>query len=157
MSLNKFTNISEEHKWMNINCNNLSLGTGQLKTQGYSPVLQISVGTITSNSGFYYTCDNTSLRIRGTVNYASPVTPNNNFTMDIPLPVELQEKFAVGGEILVSGNLSEYPFNLNGNRGQVVAGVYNNIGGITTTVFYNANQTTVVSFKVSFDILIYKL
>jgi hypothetical protein len=39
MSLNKFTDINEEHKWMNLNCNSLKVnGTTVASGSVYSPV-----------------------------------------------------------------------------------------------------------------------
>ena len=158
MSLNKFTDITEEHKWMNINCNNLSLGAGVLKTQFYVPIFQISPGNaVTSTSGFLYTCDYSSLRIKGWVNYSkTDSTPQNNIRITISLPNELKDRFSAGVPFS-TGSVSEYPNNNNVNNGSVVYGDYDINSDIQSTIFYNnGNQSTAISFRANLDIVIFK-
>jgi hypothetical protein len=142
---------------LNLECKDLSFGSGQLKTKEYAPVIQISNGNIiNTTSNFIYQCDDVSLRIKGWVNFTSAVTPQNNFNIILSLPLELQSRFS-SGNIFSTGVLSEYPFNTNTNAGNVVYAEYDLDGNINNTVFYRQNQETAIGFRVNLDIVIYSV
>lgn len=154
MSLNHLVNIPQ----LNLECKNLSFGEGQLKTSSYSPVGVTSIGgsIITTTSPFIYTCDDVSLRIKGWVNITSSLTPQNNFSIQLPLPPELKSRFS-SGNVYSTGVVSEYPFNTNTNSGNVVYAEFDLDGNINNTIFYRQNQETAITFRVNFDIVIYSI
>jgi hypothetical protein len=157
MSLNKFLDITEEHKWMNINCNDLTLGVGSIKTKSYAPSIQLSGGNIlTDSSLFIYQCDEISLRIKGWVNYTNSTTPQNSFSVTISIPIALKDRFSTG-LVYSMGSLNEHPFNANTNSGSVAYGTFDNNQNVANTVYYtyNAQGATQIGFRVNLDIVIY--
>lgn len=162
MSLNKFTTASYDtpKPWMDIRCNTLSFGdgNGKVKTQAYGPTFVASVGTITGNSAFYYSCDHTSLRIKGVIDYTTTNTPHNNWTIDVSLPAELVSRFGTGGYIISTGQVSESPTNNNVNNGLIASSVYTGTNdGVELTLFWNnGNVSSVFTTKIYVDICIFK-
>jgi len=161
MSLNKFTSASYDtpKPWMDIRCNTISFGdgVGQLKTQAYSPTFSPSIGTVTGNSAFYYTCDHTSLRIKGVIDYTTTNTPHNNWTIDVSLPGELVSRFGTGAYIISTGQVVESPTNNNVNNGLVASSTYNLSNGVELTFFWNnGNVSSVFTTKIYVDICLFK-
>jgi len=93
MSLNKFTDGSVEHAWMNINCNSLN------STTSYK-LIDLSLGSVITNSG------------TGTLNI-SPVQlvngvlgANGTATLTIQLPTAAQLNTYVGSAPSFAGDMS---------------------------------------------------
>ena len=142
MSLNQFTSASYDtpKPWMDIRCNTLSFADsiGQLKTQAHFPTYVISLGTITNSSPLYYTCDHTSLRMKGYVNFTSETASHDSFSLSFGLPGELVSRFGTGSLVVATGNVCEYPTNTNINNGQIAYGEINGTNdGINCQIFWN--------------------
>jgi hypothetical protein len=162
MSLNKFTSASYDtpKPWMDIRCNTISFGdgTGQLKTQAYVPVYSATIGTINGSSPFYYSCDHTSLRIKGVLDYTTSNTPHNNFIVAVSLPGELVSRFGSGGYIISTGQVAEYPNNGNVNNGLIASSEYTGGNdGVELKIFWNnGNVSTTFDTRIYVDICIFK-
>ena len=150
MSLNHLINNAE----LKVEVADLSFGAGQWKTKTYVPNVSFVGDNVVDQVGtFLYQCDDVSLRIKGYVLYSAGATPQNNFSMIVSLPAELQSRFS-SGSVYSSGTLNEHPFNNNVNSGTVAYGSF--LGGaIDNTVFYRQNQTTQIPFRVNIDIVVY--
>ena len=162
MSLNKFTTASYDtpKPWMDIRCNTVSFGdsVGQLKTQAYIPNYLIGLGTITNQTPLYYTCDHTSLRIKGFLNFTSDSFSHNNFSLSFNLPGELVPRFGTGSLVIATGNMCEYPTNSNTNNGQIADGVLNGTGdGVDCQVFWNnGNVSSAIPSRIYIDVCLFK-
>lgn len=151
MSLNHLVNKPE----LKVEVADLSFGAGQWKTKQYLPTTSITNGnTILATGIFIYQCDDVSLRIRGTVNFTSAVTPANNLTIDVSLPNELKTKFS-GANLYSTGIVSEYPFNANVNQGCIVSAEWDVDGDIINSIHYRQNQSEATNFRANFDIIVY--
>jgi len=162
MSLNKFTTASYDtpKPWMDIRCNTLSFGdsNGKVKTQAFFPAYAIGLGTITNSTPLYYTCDHTSLRMKGFLNFTSAATPHNNFSLNFSLPGELVPRFGTGSLVIATGNVCEYPTNSNTNNGQIAYGELNITGdGIDCQVFWNnGDVSTAFPSRIYVDVCLFK-
>ena len=162
MSLNKFTTASYDtpKPWMDIRCNTLSFGdgNGKINTQAVSTAYTLGLGTITSSTPLYYTCDHTSLRIKASIDFTSDATPHNNFSLSFNLPNELVSRFGTGSLVMATGNVCEYPNNSNTNNGQIAFGQINGTNdGIDCQVFWNnGNVSTAIQSRIYIDVCLFK-
>tara|TARA_R110000803_G_scaffold7951_3_gene25552 strand:+ start:556 stop:1050 length:495 start_codon:yes stop_codon:yes gene_type:complete len=162
MSLNYLSDgtYSQAKPWMNIRANNLSFGdtAGQIKTQATSGNWTIGLGTLGASSPLYYTCDHTSLRIRGWVELTTAITPHNNFTLSFDLPTELVARFGTNAAVIATGNVCEHPNNNGVNNGSIAYGDLNiTNNGVNIQIFWNnGNVNTAFGARVYLDCNIFK-
>ena len=162
MSLNKFADpaYTIPKPWMNIRCNTVSFGdsVGQIKTQAHFPTYTLSLGTITNSTPLYYTCDHTSLRMRGFINFTSETAPHNAFSLSFGLPGELVSRFGTGSVVIATGNVCEYQSNTNTNNGQIAYGEINGTNdGLVCQVFWNNGPvSSALTSRIYVDVSLFK-
>lgn len=160
MSLNHFTSFDDENKWMAIKCYTLSFGAGQLKTQatgGNFTSIPTDVN-IVSSGGIYYTCDQTSLRIKSELYFITgPTLLTNTISFYFDVPGELFDRFTSAGAIVLgSGYIAEYPSNLHNTTALLIVTKVHHTRTIECMFNFNQDVYTSTSYKAVFDISIFK-
>jgi len=159
MSLNHLTTFENDNKFLNIKCNTMSFGIGQLKTQADVPNFNIggNQNILVSSSPVFYTCDDTSARLKAELIYTSGITPQSQFFLYMNIPGELLPSFNTGVlSVLGSGYIVEaYPEATNINSGFVNRVVV--VGNtLEVDLVYRTVQSSNVNFKIVLDICIFK-
>jgi len=157
MSLNHIASMSEENKWCNIKCNNISLGTEtRLKAQSIVNNTILDAGNVNfSESPLFYTSDYNSLNCKGFVVYTSVATPMINFNARFLIPTELRPRFSnIGGLTAITGCVVEHSSPTGINNGNLTSA--NVVGDyIEYQVIYRQVQSSVVNFRIYYDITVY--
>jgi hypothetical protein len=163
MSLNKFTDpqYTTPKPWMNIRCNQLSFGdsNGKLRTQAYAPSVTSDWGSIVSVPPLYYTCDHTSVRIKGHINFETSASPvQNYFNLEVKMPGELVSRFGTGSATECHGYVVEHPINNNINHALASSSAVNatNDGATIKFFFLNGNVSTQYTNRIYIDLCFFK-
>jgi len=157
MSLNHLTSLNDENKYLNIKCNNLSLGGfSRIKAQSIDNTTILDAGNVNfSESPLFYSSDYNSVNFKGFVVYTSVASPTITFNCRFLIPIELRSRFSnSGGLTAITGCVVEHTSPSGINNGNI--GSANVLGDyVEYTVIYRQVQSSSVNFRIYYDITIY--
>ena len=159
MSLNKFTDITEEHKWMNINCNSLVVNGNPvipLVSNSYSSTpTPLTLDLTLLPAIGYYNVSSTGLKTFLTLTARlSGVLSNVRNRIDFLLPLPTGYVGLVGGTVVLTGscvdattglNFQSVSSNVNPSNTSQFYILFNNQTAISGTFIINVSLTTEVS------------